>query len=233
MNGFDALPELMTMDQLAERLGVTHRHVRRLVDERRVPFLRVGRFIRFDPSRDRRLAQPKPRPRLADRITQRRRSPASLCRCRFGGPPHRPAPLFTATASGSRARLARGQAKKDKWARPVSAQDRPGAGARLGVICRHGLARISAKTDDVEADDTQRLSRGSPSFSSDDEVSELFVNLAGCIAQGRACSVDEALVAFGSGNKRRSCDAGVVMGQGNDDRPGGRGRFNSLVEAFG
>ena len=48
MNGFDALPELMTMDQLAERLGVTHRHVRRLVDERRVPFLRVGKFIRFD-----------------------------------------------------------------------------------------------------------------------------------------------------------------------------------------
>ena len=49
MNGFDALPELMTMDQLAERLGVTRRHVRRLVDERRVPVLRVGRFIRFDP----------------------------------------------------------------------------------------------------------------------------------------------------------------------------------------
>jgi excisionase family DNA binding protein len=48
MNGFEALPELMTMDQLAERLGVTRRHVRRLVDERRVPFLRVGRFIRFD-----------------------------------------------------------------------------------------------------------------------------------------------------------------------------------------
>ena len=38
------------MDELAERLGVTRRHVRRLVDERRVPFLRVGRFIRFDPA---------------------------------------------------------------------------------------------------------------------------------------------------------------------------------------
>ena len=35
MNGFDALPELMTMDQLAERFGVTRRHVRRLVNERR------------------------------------------------------------------------------------------------------------------------------------------------------------------------------------------------------
>ena len=51
MNGFDALPELMTMDQLAERLGVTRRHVRRLVDERRVPFLRVGRFIASTPPR--------------------------------------------------------------------------------------------------------------------------------------------------------------------------------------
>jgi excisionase family DNA binding protein len=38
------------MDQLAERLGVTHRHVRRLVAERRVPFLKVGRFIRFEPA---------------------------------------------------------------------------------------------------------------------------------------------------------------------------------------
>jgi excisionase family DNA binding protein len=42
------LPKLLTMDELAERLGVTHRHVRRLVAERRVPFFRVGRFIRFD-----------------------------------------------------------------------------------------------------------------------------------------------------------------------------------------
>jgi excisionase family DNA binding protein len=38
------------MDELAERLGVSHRHVRRLVDERRLPFLRVGRFIRFNPA---------------------------------------------------------------------------------------------------------------------------------------------------------------------------------------
>ena len=50
MTGSAVLPKLLTMDQLAERLGVTHRHVRRLVAERRVPFLRVGRFIRFDPA---------------------------------------------------------------------------------------------------------------------------------------------------------------------------------------
>jgi excisionase family DNA binding protein len=44
------LPQLFTMDQLAENLGVTPRDVRRLIDERQVPFLRVGSFIRFDPS---------------------------------------------------------------------------------------------------------------------------------------------------------------------------------------
>lgn len=50
MDGPDAVPQLLTMDELAERLGVTRRHVRRLVAERRVPFVRVGRFIRFDPA---------------------------------------------------------------------------------------------------------------------------------------------------------------------------------------
>jgi excisionase family DNA binding protein len=39
----------MTIDQLAERLGITVRHVRRLVAERRVPYLKVGRLVRFDP----------------------------------------------------------------------------------------------------------------------------------------------------------------------------------------
>jgi excisionase family DNA binding protein len=40
----------MSIDELAETLGVTHRHVRRLIDERRVHFLKVGRFVRFDPA---------------------------------------------------------------------------------------------------------------------------------------------------------------------------------------
>jgi excisionase family DNA binding protein len=34
---------------LAERLQITERHVRRLVAERRIPFVKVGRFVRFDP----------------------------------------------------------------------------------------------------------------------------------------------------------------------------------------
>lgn len=42
------LPQLLDMAQVAERLCTTQRHVRRLVAERRIPFVRVGRFIRFD-----------------------------------------------------------------------------------------------------------------------------------------------------------------------------------------
>ena len=36
------LPQLLTIDQLAERLGVSVRHIRRLVAERRVPYLNTG-----------------------------------------------------------------------------------------------------------------------------------------------------------------------------------------------
>ncbi|MGD0442109.1 MAG: helix-turn-helix domain-containing protein [Acidimicrobiales bacterium] len=50
MTNTDALPQLLTIDQLAERLGVSIRHIRRLIAERRVPYLKVGWFIRFDPA---------------------------------------------------------------------------------------------------------------------------------------------------------------------------------------
>ena len=40
---------LLDVDALAERLGVTPRFVRRLVHERRVPVLKIGKFVRFDP----------------------------------------------------------------------------------------------------------------------------------------------------------------------------------------
>lgn len=45
----DTLTRLLTIEQLADHLGSTPRHVRRLVAERRVPYLKVGRFVRFDP----------------------------------------------------------------------------------------------------------------------------------------------------------------------------------------
>jgi excisionase family DNA binding protein len=49
MAAVDSIPQLLTIDQLADRLGITVRHVRRLVAERRVPYIKVGRFVRFDP----------------------------------------------------------------------------------------------------------------------------------------------------------------------------------------
>jgi excisionase family DNA binding protein len=50
MANTDTLPQLLTIDQLAERLGVSIRHIRRLIAERRVPYPKVGWFIRFDPA---------------------------------------------------------------------------------------------------------------------------------------------------------------------------------------
>lgn len=41
--------ELIGIDQLAARLGVSERFVRRLVDERRIAFHKIGRYVRFDP----------------------------------------------------------------------------------------------------------------------------------------------------------------------------------------
>jgi excisionase family DNA binding protein len=40
---------LLDTDEVAMALRVTPRHVRRLVAERRIPFIKVGRFVRFDP----------------------------------------------------------------------------------------------------------------------------------------------------------------------------------------
>jgi excisionase family DNA binding protein len=45
----ETVPRLLTIDQLAEHLGITTRHVRRLIAERRVPYLKVGKLVRFDP----------------------------------------------------------------------------------------------------------------------------------------------------------------------------------------
>lgn len=40
---------LLDIPGVARALAVTPRHVQRLVAERRIPFLKVGRFVRFDP----------------------------------------------------------------------------------------------------------------------------------------------------------------------------------------
>jgi excisionase family DNA binding protein len=44
-----SLPMLLDLEGIAEHLGVTPRHVRRLVAERRIPFVKWGHLLRFDP----------------------------------------------------------------------------------------------------------------------------------------------------------------------------------------
>ena len=44
------LPELLDITTLAEHLGVTTRHIRRLVHEKRIPYIKWGHLIRFDPA---------------------------------------------------------------------------------------------------------------------------------------------------------------------------------------
>jgi excisionase family DNA binding protein len=50
MPRMESLPHLLTIEQLADHLGVTVRHVRRQIAEQRVPYIKVGRLVRFDPA---------------------------------------------------------------------------------------------------------------------------------------------------------------------------------------
>jgi excisionase family DNA binding protein len=45
----DRSAPLLTINEVATRLGATPRFVRRLVADRRIVFHRIGKFIRFDP----------------------------------------------------------------------------------------------------------------------------------------------------------------------------------------
>jgi len=46
----DAGSGLLTVEDVGRHLGVNVRHVRRLVQERRLPFIKWGRLLRFDPA---------------------------------------------------------------------------------------------------------------------------------------------------------------------------------------
>ncbi len=46
--GSSNLPALIDIHGIARRLGTSERHVRRLVAERRIPYLKVGGSVRFD-----------------------------------------------------------------------------------------------------------------------------------------------------------------------------------------
>lgn len=45
----ERLPRLLDVAGIAEILGVTVRHVRRLVADRRIPYLKWGHYVRFGP----------------------------------------------------------------------------------------------------------------------------------------------------------------------------------------
>jgi excisionase family DNA binding protein len=45
----DVVPPLIDIPTLAKRLAVPERHVRRLVAENRIPYLKWGHLVRFDP----------------------------------------------------------------------------------------------------------------------------------------------------------------------------------------
>ena len=45
----DRTPALIDLAEVARRLAVNERHVRRLVAERRIPFVKWGHLLRFDP----------------------------------------------------------------------------------------------------------------------------------------------------------------------------------------
>lgn len=52
MQGIDGRAEqrpLLDIEEVAGRLGVGVRHVRRLVADRRIPYLKWGHLLRFDP----------------------------------------------------------------------------------------------------------------------------------------------------------------------------------------
>jgi excisionase family DNA binding protein len=44
-----SLPTLIDIPTAAEHLGTSPRHIRRLVAERRIPYLKLGHYVRFDP----------------------------------------------------------------------------------------------------------------------------------------------------------------------------------------
>ena len=44
------LDRLLTVEEAAERLGTSVRFVRRLIAERRIAYVKLGRYVRLDPA---------------------------------------------------------------------------------------------------------------------------------------------------------------------------------------
>ena len=49
MSDVERAQRLIDLEEVARRLGVNQRHVRRLVAERRIPFVKWGHLLRFGP----------------------------------------------------------------------------------------------------------------------------------------------------------------------------------------
>ena len=44
------VPHLLDLHAVAARLALSERHVRRLVSERKIPYMKVGHLLRFNPA---------------------------------------------------------------------------------------------------------------------------------------------------------------------------------------
>ena len=62
---------LVGIDTVAARLGVQVRHVRRLVNERRIPFIKWGHLLRFDGAEIESWLDTARRPEHEDESTSR------------------------------------------------------------------------------------------------------------------------------------------------------------------
>lgn len=66
---------LLDLGGLASRLGVGERYVRRLVDERRIPYRKIGRLLRFDADEvEAWLEKCRVDPQASERAARRRHS---------------------------------------------------------------------------------------------------------------------------------------------------------------
>ena len=67
------LPELIGIATLAERLGHSERRIRRLEAVRRIPYLKVGRYVRFDRAEIARWLDDGRQPVKSEHISEGRR----------------------------------------------------------------------------------------------------------------------------------------------------------------
>jgi excisionase family DNA binding protein len=70
------LDRLLTVEEAAERLGTSVRFVRRLIAERRIAYVKLGRYVRLDPADVEAFiaaSRVQVRPSLVAALPQRRR----------------------------------------------------------------------------------------------------------------------------------------------------------------